>query len=101
MTSAFMASPSRRRILGDDLAAPFDEPQRLVVLALSDIAPEDQAGRSGRHRARAPSAVGRRQPCGHGRLLPCPPRSSRGAGLAQSTKARMVGEDARTAPAGP
>jgi hypothetical protein len=35
------------RVLGENLPELGDEPERVVVAALEDVAPEDQAGRAG------------------------------------------------------
>jgi len=39
-----------QRVLGQDLLEMFDEPQRLVVLSLPDVAAEDQPGNAGLRR---------------------------------------------------
>jgi hypothetical protein len=38
------------RVLGEDLLELGDEPERLIVAALEDVAAEDQAGGAGFHR---------------------------------------------------
>src|SRR6516165_10660588 len=55
-------------VLGQDVPEPGDEAQRLVMLALPDVAAEDQAGGAGRHRLAPSRASPRPRPA----LLPRP-----------------------------